>query len=624
MALMSLSWGWVQRVEGTRFTTVRPSVPLVVGGPVTSAPGRMSRMKLPVRGSPSEGSSAPGPRRIRGAAPLLAVALVALPVQPVSSRGTIDPAPVERPARLVPVILREAQPRTHQAERVVRDLGGVLVQPLPIVGGFSARVPAASFSALERAPAILEVWPDSPVGMADLNDDDPGDDAELDDYDDWDPNRVWPAAIRLPADDVEGEGVAVALIDTGVTRGNDLGDRLLVRVDLTPDGHGYDRYGHGTHMAGIVAGDGASSGGRWAGVAPEAEIVSVKVAGWDGATDVSAVIAALQWVVSHRARYGIRVLNLSFGTDSVQGYAVDPLNLAVERAWAAGILVVVAAGNGGPEPGSIAKPADDPYVLTVGAADVRGTATPRDDAVAEFSALGPTGDGLDKPDLLAPGITIVSNSAPGSTVHQFRPEARVGTRYFKGSGTSQAAAIVSGVAALLFEADPSLSPDEAKSVLISTANPTLEGRPGAGAGLVDAAAAIRAVASGGGEHRPQCCVPSSSGRGSLEASRGTAHVYADPDSNGIPEEIRGELDVLGGRWDGPSWSSSEWTEDAWKDTSWAAVAAVGRGRNPAPPPRRRWAGMGAGPDSWSARNWSEAGWTARNWGARNWSAELWN
>jgi serine protease AprX len=565
------------------------------------------------------------------------VALVVLPAQPASSRATIDPAPVERPASLVSVILAEARPRTLEAERLVQDLGGVLLRPLPIVGGFSARVPAASLSALERDHAISEVWWDAPVGMTgiDADDDEPDDDdaddddahdddAELEDYDDWDPNRVWPAAIRLPTDDVEGEGVAVALIDTGVTQGNDLGDRLLVRVDLTPDGHGYDRYGHGTHLAGIVAGDGASSGGRWTGVAPEAEIVSVKVAGWDGATDVSAVIAALQWVVSHKDRYGIRVLNLSFGTDSVQGYAVDPLNLAVERAWAAGILVVVAAGNGGPEPESIAKPADDPFVLTVGAADVRGTATPRDDAVAEFSAMGPTQDGLDKPDLLAPGITIVSTSAPGSTVYQFRPEARVGTRYFKGSGTSQAAAIVSGVAALLFEADPSLSPDEAKSVLISTANPTLEGRPGAGAGLVDAAAAIRAVASGGGEHRPQCCVPSSSGRGSLEASRGTAHVYADPDSNGIPEEIRGELDVLGGRWDGPSWSSSEWTEDAWNDTSWAAVAAVGRGRYPAPPPRRRWAGMGAGPDSWSARNWSEAGWTARNWGARNWSAELWN
>jgi serine protease AprX len=296
----------------------------------------------------------------------------------------------------------------------------------------------------------------------------------------------------------------------------------------------------------------------------------------------------------------------------------------VERAWAAGILVVVAAGNGGPEPGSIAKPADDPYVVTVGAADIHGTATPRDDTVAEFSAVGPTRDGSAKPDLLAPGVTIVSTSASGSTVHQFRPEARVGARYFKGSGTSQAAAIVSGVAALLFEADPALSPDEVKSVLISTANPALAGRPGAGAGMVDAAAAMDAVADGGGEHRSQCCVPPASGRGSIEASRGTAHVYADLDSNGVPEEVRGELDVLGGQWDAPSWSAAEWTEASWEDTAWAAVATVGRGRNPAPPPRRPWAGMGAGPDSWSARNWSEAGWNARNWSARNWSAELWN
>jgi serine protease AprX len=561
---------------------------------------------------------------IRAIAFVLAAALVALPAQAVSWRTTSDPMANEGPAKLVSVILREAQPRTPDAERIVHELGGVVLQQLPIIDGISARVPAASLPALELDPVIREVWPDALVGMSDLDDDDPGDDVDLAEYDDRDPNRAWPAAIRLPADDAEGEGVAVALIDTGVSRTNDLGDRLVVRVDLTPDGDGYDRYGHGTHMAGIVAGDGASSGGRWSGAAPEAEIVSVKVAGWDGATDVSAVIAALQWVVSHKHRYDIRVLNLSFGTDSIQGYEVDPLNLAVERAWAAGILVVVAAGNGGPEPGSIAKPADDPYVVTVGAADIHGTASPRDDTVAEFSAVGPTRDGSQKPDLLAPGITIVSTGAPGSTIHQFRPEARVGTRYFKGSGTSQAAAIVSGVAALLFEEDPTLSPDEVKSVLISTANPALAGGPGAGAGMVDAAAAIGAVEAGGGELRPQCCVPRSSGRGSIEASRGTAHVYADLDSNGVPQEVRGEIDVLGEQWDTLSRSVTGWTEDSWEGTAWAHVTAEGQGRNPAPIPRRRWAGMRAGPDQWAARNWSEAGWSARNWAARNWSAELWN
>ena len=127
----------------------------------------------------------------------------------------------------------------------------------------------------------------------------------------------------------------------------------------------------------MIAGDGSASGGKWRGVAPGANLVSVKVAGADGATDVSVVIAAIQWVVSHREQYGIRVLNLSFGTDSIQPYAVDPLDAAVERAWFAGITVVVSAGNRGPGPGTIAKPGDDPYVITVGAADVKQTPSDR-------------------------------------------------------------------------------------------------------------------------------------------------------------------------------------------------------------------------------------------------------
>ena len=174
------------------------------------------------------------------------------------------------------------------------------------------------------------------------------------------------------------------MIDTGVAQVEDLGERVVARVDFTPDAGGDDAYGHGTHLAGVIAGNGAASGGKWRGVAPGAKLVSVKVAGPDGSTDVSVVIAALQWVVTHRVQYGIKVLNLSFGTDSVQPYAIDPLNAAVERAWAAGITVVVSSGNRGP--GTINKPGDDPFVITVGAVDVHQTADRKDDEVAPFSS----------------------------------------------------------------------------------------------------------------------------------------------------------------------------------------------------------------------------------------------
>src|ERR671914_2718747 len=212
--------------------------------------------------------------------------------------------------------------------------------------------------------------------------DDPGDEArELAPYAGAPADTAWREAIRLdgvPAGH-DGSGVTVAVLDTGVTPHPDLGDRVAARVDLTPDGDGYDRFGHGTHMIGVIAGDGGASGGKWAGAAPGASVLSVKVASWNGATDPSAVIAGLEWIAAHHRRYGIRVVNISYGTDSSQKHLEDPLNEAVQRLWEEGLLVVAGAGNRGDGGSKIEKPGDDPYVLTVGGADTRGTAAHADD-----------------------------------------------------------------------------------------------------------------------------------------------------------------------------------------------------------------------------------------------------
>lgn len=169
------------------------------------------------------------------------------------------------------------------------------------------------------------------------------------DYDALPPELAWPEAIRLPAAHAAGTGagVTVAVLDTGVTRHPDLGDRVVARVDLTADGDGYDHHGHGSHMTGLVAGDGSASGGRFAGAAPAARIVSVKVGGPDGATDVSSVLAGLEWIAAHREQYGIRVVSLSYGTDASTKVAEDPLNFAVQRLERLGVVVVAAAGNRG-------------------------------------------------------------------------------------------------------------------------------------------------------------------------------------------------------------------------------------------------------------------------------------
>jgi serine protease AprX len=457
------------------------------------------------------------------------------------------------------------------------------------------------------------------------DDDDDDDEPDLSQYDGLPADRAWQQSIRLSAvpSDYDGDDVSVAVLDTGITRHPDL-DEMEARVDLMPDGDGYDRYGHGTHIAGVIAGDGEASNGRYTGVAPETGLVPVRVADWNGATDVSVVLAGLEWIAAHRAEHDIRVVNLSYGTDSQQPYLDDPLNHAVERLWHAGVLVVVSAGNRGAGDGAIEKPADDPFVLTVGAADTKGTATLADDVVAPFSSRGRTGDGFAKPDLVAPGVNIVAHRATGSTVDALRPAARVGDHYFKGTGTSQAAAVVSGVAARMFAANPRLTPDEAKAALVGTASRHLAGQPGAGAGLVDAAAAVTAAARRSYAGRTlNAGRERSTGLGSLDISRGSFKPYTDWKERGKPEQVASEFDVLGGPWDAAAWAARTWTASSWASSPWARFTTVAEEWEAAVPVTR-WSGLGWDEGSWTARHWGEAGIPDVPWIARHWGGAIWN
>jgi serine protease AprX len=518
------------------------------------------------------------------------------------------------------VLVRERAPATATAERLVSRLGGHVTRRLPLLGGFSATLPAGRVAALRRSPAVRSVTADAVLRPQTVAACDPttavcsGDGFE----------RAWQSAIRLDlaGGRFDGAGVGVALLDTGVTPSPDLGGRLLARVDLTSEGDGLDHYGHGTHMEGLIAGD-ATQLAHTEGSAPEARLVSIKVAGWDGATDVSSVIAGLQWAVANRDRYGLRVVNLSYGTDAVQPADRDPLDYAVERAWQAGLAVVVSAGN---DPTTISKPGDDPFVITVGAADVHGTAVASDDTLAPFSGRA---DG--KPDVLAPGISLRSLRAPGSTVDALNPSARVGDVYFKGSGTSQAAAIVSGVLARMFQANPALTPDQAKAALVATANPTLAG-PGAGAGLIDANAALvlvgprRGAVGSDGLPRANAGTAASSGLGTIDGSRGSERGVADLNGDGIPEPLSGEVDVLGRPWDAAAYAADPWTAASFAASPWAAIAnVIGIGAAPrlAPGPRVAWEARHWGAADWVAAGWDPETWAARHWGARHWGSVGW-
>ena len=451
---------------------------------------------------------------------------------------------------------------------------------------------------------------------------------DLSGFDTRPPDLVWRELVRLgkvPAN-INGTGVGVALIDSGVADVPDLHNRVVARVDFTEERDGLDTWGHGTHMAGLIAGDGSASAGQWVGVAPGAHLISVKAASWNGATDTSSIVAALQWVVTNKAKYNIRVVNLSFGTNGQQSYRTDPLDRAVERAWEAGIVVVVSAGNLGPAPGSVSKPGDDPRVLTVGSFDDENTLLSTDDHIPDFSARGPTRDGVDKPDIVAPGVSIVSTRAPGSTIDTFRPVARLDSNasYFKGSGTSQSAAIVSGVAALVVQAKPSLTPDEIKGILINSANDNLVGLPGAGNGAVNARRAVEVAQGIQNEDPLESIPPPGSGLGTLDGTRGDGRVFADLNRNGVTDLVTGEVDAFGNPFNAARFAATPWTTATWAASPWSRIAVETSGFAPTPAGTAAWGGAAPDALSWGARSWGAAGWDARSWGARSWGTALWN
>ena len=225
-------------------------------------------------------------------------------------------------------------------------------------------------------------------------------------------------------------------------------------------------------MAGLIAGNGTSSNGRYHGEAPGAKLVSIKVAGADGTSHLGTLIQGLQWAVDNKSTYNIKVLNISLGYQDDKSTVNNPLDQAVEAVWNAGITVVASAGNAGPFNGTILSPGDDPLVITAGALDDMGTASVAEDEMNDFSSAGPTmADGWVKPDLVTSGRSVVSLAAPGSAIYNGFPSARIGPANFVGSGTSFSAAITSGAAALVLADHPDLTPNQVKARLLGNTDP---------------------------------------------------------------------------------------------------------------------------------------------------------
>ena len=421
----------------------------------------------------------------------------------------------------------------QDAAGAVTSAGGTVLRSLPVVDGVAALLPRGA-----SVPGHVVV-PNAPLHVAGASTG----------------GAVSTSTVRqtlgLSSSSPTGAGATVAVVDTGVADVPELAGRLT-HVDVTGDGVG-DGYGHGTFVAGLVAGTGV-------GVAPDAQIVDVKVGHDDGSTSLIEVLAGLQAVADDP---NVDVVNLSLSSGSPLDPSVDPLDIALDSLRASGMVVVVPAGNDGPAAGTVSSPGSDTNLLTVGGLDENGTATRSDDALANWSARG--GAGVAAPDFVAPGAHLISLGLPGSVIWNDNPTARRDGNRFVGSGTSFSAAVVSGAAAVLLGARPDLTAGQVDGVLHATAYSVRGPQSGTGAGGVDLGAAL------------------------------TAPAAAPVDGDVSSPHRRGQ----GADFDANAWAARQWAARQWAARQWAA---------------RQWAS-----DDWAARQWSARQWSARQWSDNGWA-----
>ena len=483
--------------------------------------------------------------------------------------------------------------------------GGQVTTNYSVINGVVATVPTSELSNLASVAGVV-VTPDLPVYVNSAvasTGPHAGSDAFLKET----------GAPDLAAAGDTGAGVTVAVLDTGIANLPDFSGRLAGGVDLTGENNPYqDDFGHGTFVAGLIAGNGASSNGAYSGEAPGANLVAIKVAGASGQTDLATVLSGVDWAVLHRAQYGIRVLNMSLGFQPITSTVLNPLDQAVEAAWNSGIAVVTSAGNAGPFNGTILSPGDDPLAITVGAIDDMGTPALADDQMTDFSSVGPTNpDGWVKPDLSASGRSVVSLADPGSTIWTQFPSARVGSANFVGSGSSFSAAITSGAAALVLADNPGLTPNQVKGRLINSASPGPIGNP---------------FADGHGELNAEAAATS----GPVNYNQSTLGVTATALGATVSLAPTNALDTWnsalwsGAAWNGAAWNGAAWNGAAWNGAAWNGAAWNGAAWNGAAWNGAAWNGAAWNGAAWTGAAWKGAAWKGAAWNGAAWNGAAWN
>jgi serine protease AprX len=407
---------------------------------------------------------------------------------------------------------------------------------------------------------------------------------------------------------VQGQGVTVAVIDSGISPSPDFGDRLVAQVSFNTDAESAnDSYGHGTHVAGIIGGNGANSNGFYQGIAPQVNLIGLKVSDETGMAYETDTVAAMQWVLENKDTYNIRVVNLSINSISEESYHTSALDLASEILWFNDVVVVASAGNRSRDGNFYtitASPANDPFIITVGASNEKSTDSIEDDYITLFSAHGTTVDDFVKPNIIAPGygiVSVLSDDTDWNTEYPGRLE--YFGDYFRLSGTSMAAPIVSGAAALLLQAEPYLTPDQVKYRLLNTGStikplwfdaildrteyPYLD---------VTAIISSPTIESANQDTMPHMAL----------AQMALIAYWAS--ENGGNDIDWSNIDWDSVNWDNVDWDNVDWSSVNWGSVNWGSV---------------NWGSVNWGSVNWGSVNWGSVNWGSVNWGSVNWGSVNW-
>jgi serine protease AprX len=460
----------------------------------------------------------------------------------------------------------------HQVRTVFERSGVKKFRKLGLIDGVAATISARHLGDLASIKG-LTVTPDAPVHVSG-----------------YQSSQLWPYSAGVASDwnganspPTGANAPTIAVVDSGIQANRpDFGNRVVASVNLsTLTSSNDDERGHGTFVAGVAAG--AAKG--YAGAVPQANLVSVKVMNAEGMAKTSDVINACQWILANKAQYNIRVANFSLHSANKASFLNDPLDKAVEKLWFNGVVVVAAAGNyaiNGQPSGVLYAPGNDPFVITVGAADMNGNANNATHTNAPFSAYGYTPDGFSKPDIGAPGRYIVGPVPPTSTLAIQRADAITAPGYIQLSGTSFAAPVVSGAAAQILAAHPAYTPDQVKGALMVSAKP-------------DGAAA-----------------PGSLGVGEMQMGRAVLRLSPPNPNLGLDQF------VSNGSFDAQSWFNTAKTNSSWDAVSWSSSAWSGADFNTV-----AWSDVSWETVSWETVAWSDVAWSDVAWSDVAWSDVSW-